>query len=258
MNICETLFSMKGKTALITGAGSGMGRRFSSVLAEAGAKVICVARSKERLDDVVRDIRSRGGEAIAIAADVGSTAAVEELFDKAEQAYGLINVLVNSAAQNDFGTFPDISDERWEHIFNVNLSGTMRTGRSFSRRLIAAGQSGTIVNIVSIVGERVMFGQTTYGTMKAATIHLTRSMARDMFEHKIRANAIAPGYFQTEMVGNFFESDVGKAALQNHPMKRPGRVDELDGTILYLASDASSHVNGVVVPVDAGHIIQLH
>lgn len=258
MSNIEKLFSLKGKVALVTGAGSGMGRRFANTLADAGAKVICVARNKARLEEMVAEIQKAGGEAVAVDADVGSTAGVEEMFNRAEKAFGRVNILVNSAAQLDFGLFPDIKDENWDNLINVNLSGVMRTCRSFSERLIKAGEPGAIVNITSIIGTQVMLGVPTYGTLKAAANQLTRSMARDMFPHGIRCNAIAPGYFHTEMVSGYFDTDAGKADIALHPMKRLGRVEELDGALLLLASDASAYINGAILSVDGGQVIQLH
>ncbi len=259
MSNIEKLFSLKGKIALVTGAGSGMGRRFANTLADAGAKVICVARQLDRLEQVVAEIRKAGGEAVAINADVGSTANVVQLFDRAEKAFGeRVNILVNSAAQLDFGLFPDVKDENWDNLINVNLSGVMRTCRTFSERLIKAGEQGAIVNITSIIGTQVMLGVPTYGTLKAATNQLTRSMARDMFQRGIRCNAIAPGYFNTEMVSGYFETDMGRADIERHPMQRLGRVEELDGALLLLTSDASSYINGMILSVDGGQVIQLH
>lgn len=254
----EQLFSLKGRVALVTGAGTGMGRQFSNTLAQAGAKVVCVARNAERLRKVATGIREAGGEAVAVAGDVGSTAGIEKIFDEAEKASGRINLLVNCAAQVDFGLFPDVKDENWEALINVNFSGMMRTCRSFSRRLIAAGEPGVIVNITSIIGEQVIPGIPTYGTLKAAAIQLTRSMAVDLTPHRIRVNAISPGYFETEMASALFDSEAGKALVQRHPLKRLGQVEELDGPLLLLASDASSHMNGSVVTVDAGHSVMLY
>mgnify|MGYP000314145804 CR=1 FL=1 len=252
------LFSMHGKVALVTGAGTGMGKRFAGTLAAAGAKVVCVARNLERLEQVAADIRVAGGEAVAVAGDVGSSEAVEAVFDAAEAAYGRVNVLVNCVAQVDFGLFPDLKDENWETLINVNLSGMMRTCRSFARRLIAAGEPGAIVNITSIIGAQVMPGVPTYCALKSAANQLTRSMAVDMFAHGIRVNAIAPGYFETEMAAPLFDSDIGRMFVERHPMKRLGKVEELDGPLLLLASDASCHMNGSIVTVDAGHSAQLY
>ena len=254
----EQMFSLKGKIALVTGAGTGMGRQFSHTLAEAGAKVVCVARDLKRLEAVAADIRKDGGEAVAVAGDVGSTAGVAQIFDQAEKAFGRINLLVNCAAQVDFGMFPQVKDESWDTLVNVNFTGIMRMCRTFSERLIAAGKPGTIVNITSIIGGQVIPGIPTYGTLKAATIQLTRSMAVDMIAHGIRVNALSPGYFQTEMASALFDSESGKALIERHPLKRLGRVEELDGPLLLLASDASGHMNGSVVTVDAGHSVLLH
>ncbi|WP_420466063.1 SDR family NAD(P)-dependent oxidoreductase [Panacagrimonas sp.] len=253
----EKLFSLHGKIALVTGAGTGMGRRFATTLAGAGARVVCVARNGERLEQVAAAIRADGGQAVAVPGDVGSTESVEAMFDAAEQAFGRVNLLVNSAAQVDFGLFPDVKDDNWANLLNVNLSGMMRTCRSFARRLLAAGEPGTIVNVTSIIGDVVLMGVPTYGTLKAAANQLTRSIARDMGGQGIRANAIAPGYFDTEMSSSLFDTDAGRALVARHPLGRLGRVEELDGPLLLLASDASSHMNGSILTIDAGHSIQL-
>ena len=258
MSNIEKIFSLKGKTAIVTGAGSGMGRRFAATLADAGATVICAARQKNRIDEVAAGINKAGGKAFAVTVDVSSTESVERLFDQAQElSGGLVNLLVNSAAQIDFGPFPGVTDESWNNLINTNFSGTMRTCRALSTRLIAAGKPGTIVNITSVTGEQAMMGIPIYGSLKAAVNHFTRSMARDMFDHKIRCNAIAPGYFQTEMVSGYFETDAGKADIQRLPLKRVGDVSELDGPLLLLASDAGSYINGAVLSVDAGQVIQL-
>lgn len=257
MSNIEKLFSLKGKIAMVTGAGSGMGERFAQTLADAGATVICAARRKERIEQTAAAIGKAGGKAIALELDVGSTQSVERCFDRAEKTVGLVNILVNSAAQLDFGPFPAVSDESWNKLLNVNFSGIMRTSRAFSERLIKAGQPGAIVNVTSVTGMQVMMGIPTYGSIKAGVNHLTRSMARDMFDKNIRCNAIAPGYFQTEMVAGYFETEAGKADIERLPPKRVGRVQELDGALLLLASDAGSYINGAVLPVDAGQVVQL-
>lgn len=258
MSNVEKLFSMHGKIALVTGAASGMGERFAHTLADAGATVICAARRSDRIEAVAASINKAGGKAIALQLDIGSTASVEAVFDAAEKQIGTVNVLINAAAQLDFGVFPGIGDEGWANLLNVNLTGTMRMARAFTERLIKAEATGAIVNITSVTGMQVMSGVATYGSIKAAINHLTKQIARDLFDKGIRCNAIAPGYFQTEMVSGYFETDAGKADIARLPPKRQGRVEELDGALLLLASDAGSYINGVVLPVDAGQVIQLY
>lgn len=257
MSNIENLFSMAGKIALVTGAASGMGERFAHTLADAGATVICSARRADRIESVAASITAAGGKAIAMPLDIGSEESVKAVFDRVEKEVGRVNVLVNAAAQLDFGLFPEVNNDSWENLLNVNLSGTMRMCREFSERLINAGETGNIVNITSVTGMQVMTGVPVYGTIKAAVNHLTRSMARDMFDKGIRCNAIAPGYFQTDMVAGYFETDEGRADIERLPLKRPGQVHELDGAILLLASDAGSFINGAILPVDSGQVLQL-
>lgn len=253
----EELFSMKGKVVLVTGAGSGMGRRFAHTLAAAGAQVICAARRVDKIEQVAADIVAEGGQAVALPLDIGKSESVKQVFDAAEKAFGQVNVLVSAAAQIDFAPFPSIDDEAWNNLINVNFSGTMRMAREFSLRLVAAGKPGCIVNVTSVTGVQVLKNVPCYGSIKAAVNQLTKQIAADLFDNNIRCNAIAPGYFQTEMVEAYFETDQGKAEIARLPPKRVGQVDELDGVLLLLASDASSYINGAIIPVDAGQVIQL-
>jgi len=257
MSKANELFSLKGRTALVTGASSGMGRHFVKTLADAGARVVCAARRLDEIETVAAEIRATGGDAIAIALDIGDTDSVTRAFDAAEQAYGSIDLLVNNAGQIVFVPFPDISDDQWDKLMNVNLKGCMRMSREFSKRLIAAGKPGSIVNITSITGQQTKPYLSIYGTAKAALIHFTKQLAIDLLPHGIRANSIAPGYFRTAMVDWYFDSPEGKLEVENLPAKRVGNLEELDGPLLLLASDAGSYLNGVILPVDYGHVIRI-
>jgi len=250
-------FSMAGKNALVTGASSGFGAHFSRVLAEAGARVICAARRKERLDTVVKEITEADGAAVAVELDLTSVDSVSRAFDAGEALFGTIDVLVNNAGQIIFEPFPNIPDENWERIINTNLSGTFRVSREFSTRLIQAGRPGAMVTVTSITGMLAKNYLAAYGSTKAGLIQLTKQMALDLLPHKIRSNAIAPGYFLTEMVDWYFESPEGKAEIPNLPGGRLGEFHELDGALLLLASDASSFINGAILPVDNGHVLRL-
>ena len=140
---------------------------------------------------------------------------------------------------------------------NVNLMGTMRMSREFAKRLIAKNTPGCIVNITSITGQQTKPQLSIYGSAKAALIQLTKQMAIDVLPHRIRVNSIAPGYFRTEMVDWYFDSDVGKAEVENLPAKRVGFLEELDGPLLLLASEAGSYMNAAVIPVDYGHVVRI-
>lgn len=250
-------FSLKGRTALVTGASSGMGRHFVQTLADNGAKVICAARRKDSIEAAAREIRERGGQAVAVELDIGSTESVMRAFDAAEAAFGTVDLLVNNAGQIVFAPFPDISDEQWLNLMNVNLNGCMRMSREFAKRLIAAKKPGALVNITSITGQQTKPCLSIYGTAKAGLIHFTKQLAIDLLPHGIRANSIAPGYFRTEMVDWYFDSPEGKAEVENLPAKRVGNLDELDGPLLLLLSDAGSYLNGVILPVDYGHVVRI-
>ena len=257
MTTATDRFSLQGRTVLVTGASSGMGRHFVDTLADAGARVICAARRKDSVEEAAHAIRERGGQAFAVALDIGNTASVTQAFDAAEKAFGTVDVLVNNAGQIVFAPFPDISDEQWENLFNVNVTGSMRMAREFAKRLIAAGKPGNIVNITSITGQLTKPYLSIYGSAKAALIQFTKQLAIDLLPHNIRANSIAPGYFRTSMVDWYFDSPEGKLEVENLPAKRVGRLEELDGPLLLLTSEAGSYLNGVVLPVDYGHVVRI-
>jgi NAD(P)-dependent dehydrogenase (short-subunit alcohol dehydrogenase family) len=250
-------FSLLGRTAIVTGASSGMGKHFVGTLAEAGAKVVCAARRKDLIEEVAREIREKGGQAIAVELDIGSTKSVTAAFDEATKAFGVVDLLVNNAGQIVFAPFPDITDDQWDNLMNVNLAGSMRMTREFCKRLIAAGKPGSVVIITSITGQQTKAYLSIYGTAKAALIQFTKQVAMDMLPHRIRVNSIAPGYFRTALVDWYFDSDAGKVEVENLPAKRVGLLEELDGPLLLLASDAGSYLNGVILPVDYGHVVRM-
>ncbi len=257
MSYIEDLFSNKGRVVIVTGAGTGMGVAFAHAMAKSGAKVICAARRQEKVQQVADDIKGRGGDAVALRLDIGSTESVKAVFDQAEEIYGTVDILVNNAGQIQFKPFPEVEDEEWENLINVNLNGNMRMSREFAKRLIAKDMPGNIVNVTSITGAQTLKNVPCYGAVKAAVNQFTKQVAADLFETKIRCNAIAPGYFMTEMVDWYFETEQGKAEVERLPSKRIGDVKELEGALLLLTSQASSFINGAILPVDYGHSILL-
>lgn len=251
------LLSLDGKVAMVTGAASGFGAHFARTLAAAGASVVCTARRTDRIEAVADAIRQGGGNAIAVPMDVTGNDSVEQAFAAAEAAFGVVDVLVNNAGQTAYGPFFEADDEAWDRLMDVNLKGVWRVARAATRRMIAHDKRGAIINIASILSFLAKSGFGPYGAAKGAVLQLTRTMALDLLDHGIRVNAIAPGYFATEMTDWYFESDIGRSDIETLPGKRLGRLDELDGPLLLLASDASSHMNGSVITVDGGHSVRL-
>jgi len=249
------LFSLNGRVALVTGASSGLGNHFARVLAGAGARVVAGARRAERLDALVDDIAGAGGEALAVTLDVTDGDSVTRAFDAAEQAFGTVDVIVNNAGVADARWFLDIDEDGWDRMLDTNLKGVWRVAREGCRRLVEAGKPGTVVNLSSVLGLGVQSMQSHYSASKAGVAHLTHAMALELGRHGIRVNALAPGYFKTEMNEDFFDSERGQKYIKRTPARRLGRVEELDGPLLLLTSDAGSFVNGVVLPVDGGHLV---
>jgi NAD(P)-dependent dehydrogenase (short-subunit alcohol dehydrogenase family) len=204
----------------------------------------------------VQQIRQNGGQALACEMDITQRDSVNEAFDKVEAVLGHVDVLINNAGQTQPAPYAQMTEAQWTEILDANLSGHWRVGQEMARRLIAANKPGVIVNIVSVLGLMAKDGYTNYGTTKAALIHLTKNMAIDLLPHNIRVNALAPGYFSTDLTAWYFETGAGKAEVANLPPKRLGRIEELDAPLLLLASDASSYMNGSVVVVDYAHSVR--
>ncbi len=244
------LFSLRGRTALVTGASSGIGRVLAQGLAAAGAQIVAVARRAERLADLVGEIEGQGGTAIAAQADVTDIGSVERAFDVAERAFGPVDVVVSNAGVTDARNFLKIDAAARDAVIDTNFRGVWNVGQTAGRRLVAAGRGGSIINVASVLGLGVQPGLASYCASKGAVIQLTRAMAIDLMQHNIRVNALAPGWFKTELNDAFFESPAGLERIARMPARRLGRIEELIGPVILLASDAGSFINGSVVVVD--------
>src|SRR6185312_5930967 len=249
------LFSLAGKAALVTGASSGFGRHFARVLAQAGAKVALAARRIDELERIAGEICAGGGNAEALTMDVTDRTSVAKAFAGAEAALGPITILVNNAGIPSGAFFTKTTEEEWRSVMSVNLDGVYRVGQETARRMVANRTGGSIINIASLLGFGVIKGLSTYSTTKAAVISLTRSMALELARDNIRVNALAPGYFATEFNEAYLASEPGKRMMARVPMGRAGAVDELDGPLLLLASDAGRFMTGSVITVDGGHLL---
>jgi NAD(P)-dependent dehydrogenase (short-subunit alcohol dehydrogenase family) len=246
-------FDLTGKVALVTGASSGLGRRFALVLAKAGAKVGVAARRTDKLAEVVREIESFDGRAVPIPLDVTDPASVRAAVAAAETELGPIGVLVNNAGTIVVKPLLDHTVEEWDRVLDTNLKGVWLMAQEGARHMIRLGHGGSIVNVASMLGLTAQAKRPSYCAAKAGVIHLSRAMAIELAPHKIRVNAIAPGFFDSEMTHGYLASDAGRAMAARIPMKRTGAAEELDGALLLLASDASSYMTGTVLSVDGGH-----
>jgi len=249
------LLSLKNKVALVTGASSGLGAHFAKTLANAGAKVILGARRVEKLKGVVDNIIANGGEALAVAMDVTNSESINNALDQGEATFGPITVLINNAGVADSKRFINIDETDWDVTMDTNLKGVWRVASQVSQRLLKQNLSGSIVNVASILGLRVGFGDSAYAISKAGVVQMTKAMALELGYKGIRVNALCPGYFKTEMNAGYFESDKGRAYIESTPAKRLGQLPELDAPLLLLAGDGGSFINGVALPVDGGHLV---
>jgi 3-oxoacyl-[acyl-carrier protein] reductase len=252
----STLFDLSGAVALVTGASSGLGRRFALVLAERGASVVLVARRKERLEALAAEIEAAGGRALPIAADVGDRAEIARAFDAAQAKFGPVTVLINNAGVATPQSFLGMRDETWRETLGINLDAVVATAQEAARRMVAAG-GGAIVNIASILSFGVQKGNLAYAVSKAAVLQATRAMALELAPKGVRVNAIAPGYFSTEINADYLASPQGEAMSRAVPMGRFGQEGELDGALLLLASRAGSFITGATIVVDGGHMLAI-
>lgn len=252
----STLFSLKGKVVLVTGASSGLGAHFAQVVSRAGAKVVIAARRVERLQALAEQLRAQGGEVLAVALDVTVRASVEAAFDLAQQTFGVVDVVINNAGVGGAVKALEVTEQDWSTMISTNLDGVWRVAQCAAQRMAKEGKGGSIVNIASILGERVGTGLSHYCAAKAGVLQLTKALALEFARYDIRVNAIAPGYFQTEMNDGYFNSEKGQAYIKSAvPMRKLGQLGQLDGPLLLLASVAGSFMTGAMLAVDGGHLV---
>jgi NAD(P)-dependent dehydrogenase (short-subunit alcohol dehydrogenase family) len=249
-------FFLDGRVAFISGASSGLGHHFAVTLARAGAKVALGARRVDRLQDVVAEIEGFDGRALAVALDVTDSDNVREAVAAAETELGPISILVNNAGVSGGAKRAiEVEEAEWLSVIDVNLNGVWRMAQEVAKHMVRLGHGGSIINIASMLGLVAVPYIPAYCASKAAVVNLTRALAIELAKHDIRVNAIAPGYFESEMTHDFLGSTEGRSMIDQIPQRRSGDPAELDGALLLLASDASSYMTGTVLTVDGGHTL---
>ncbi len=249
-------FFLHEKVALVTGASSGLGRHFAKVLAKAGAKVCISARRKNLIKELEEEIRDSGGEALAITMDVTKRKQISEGLARLEDHFGIPTVLVNNAGVVGTGLSLDVEEKEWDRVFDTNLKGAWRVAQEVARKLSSNNVEGSIINIASILAFGVSPGVAPYSISKAGIVHMTKVLALEWARYGIRVNALAPGYISTDLNRKWLASKQGKAMIKSLPQRRCGKLDDLSGPLLLLASEQSSYITGVTIPVDGGHLIK--
>lgn len=249
-------FDMSGRAVLVTGASSGLGRRFARVLAGAGAKVAVAARRTERLEALVAEITAAGGEAVAVAMDVQDEASVIAAFDAAEAALGPIDTVIANAGMNSEGMATELAVEEFTRVLDVNVKGAFLTAREGARRMMAAGSKdsgrGRVVLIASIGAVNVLPGLAAYCASKAAVLMLGKVLAREWATKGVNVNIVCPGYIETELNADWFATEGGRRQVAGFPRRRLMDESDLDAVVGFLASDAAKAVTGSVFTVDDG------
>ena len=245
-------FDLTGKVALVTGASSGLGKHFAKTLSNHGARIILAARREDKLLKLSKALNT---DSFIVPLDVTSQESVENLEKEIIRLVGKLDICVNNAGISDPVRFKDLTVESWLKVLETNLNGAFRVAKMATNIMLQNKTPGSIINIASILGERVGLNLTSYASGKAALVQLTKSMALELARSNIRVNALSPGYILTEINEDFFQTDEGQSYIKKIPMNRLGLEEDLDGALLLLASESSSFITGSVITIDGGHVI---
>lgn len=243
--------SLDGKTALVTGASSGLGERFAIRLAESGARVALAARRIDKLDALKARIQSAGGQAYTVAMDVTQVESVSAAIDAIEHDFGTIDILVNNSGVSVTKKLGSYTEADYDYVMNTNTKGAFFVAQTVGARMVQRG-GGRIVNIASAAGIHVLPLIAVYSMSKAAVVQMTKAMAREWGRAGVTINALCPGYIETEINRDHWQTDAGQRLIQKLPRRRVGQPQDLDGLLMVLVSDASNFINGAAILVDDG------
>lgn len=247
--------NLNGKVALVTGASSGLGYQAALALAGAGATVAVTARRTDRLEALAARITGAGGRAVPFALDVRDGAAIAEVVGQVEAAMGPINILVNNAGVSVVKRPEDFTPEDYDYVQETNVKGPFFLAQAVGRGMIKRGKGGKIINIASMMALRVFGKLALYAMSKAAIAQMTRQLALEWARHDIQVNAICPGYIETEMNADLWQTPAGRAMIEAMPRRRIGTPEVMDGLLLLLASEKSDYMTGTLIPVDDGQVM---
>jgi len=251
----KNIFDLTGRVAVVTGASSGLGVQMAKAFARQGADVVILARRMEKLEKVAEDIRALGVKCLPIRCDVTNTEDVKKAAEIAEKEFGKVDILVNNAGSGHVGPTEECTDDQWNGVINLDLNGVFKVAREFGKIMIK-NKYGRIINIASMDG---LVGNSAlpcagYHAAKGGVVNFTRALASEWAKYGINVNCICPGYFETELTVDTLNTESFTNYMKaTVPLGRYGREGELDSTAIYLASEASSYVTGVIIPVDGGY-----
>lgn len=253
----KNYFDLSDKVAIVTGCSTGLGVQMAKALANQGAAIVPIARRQNLIEEVAEEIaKEYGVETYPIRCDITDTETVEDTVDKVLEKYGHIDILINNAGTGAVAPAEDITDEQFSNELNIDLFGTFKFSRAVAKKAMIPQKSGRIINIASmygLVGNKIA-PASPYHAAKGGVVNLTRALACEWGQYNITVNAICPGYFFTPLTKDTLETDDFKAYAKGAiPLERYGVEGELDSTAIFLASDASSYVSGVMIPVDGGY-----
>jgi NAD(P)-dependent dehydrogenase (short-subunit alcohol dehydrogenase family) len=245
-------FDLTDRSALVTGAGKGIGRAIAVALARAGADVALASRTQADLEEVAEEIRSLGRCALAVLADIGDEEQIQLMVRRVLEGHGRIDILVNNAGIEGGGSVIEMDAAHWDRVMAVNLRGPMLCCKYVGPHMIER-RSGKVINVASVLASRVSRYMGPYAASKGALVQLTRTLALEWIAHNVQVNALCPGYILTPMNERFFKTQRGKKLVEELPIGRLGKTSEIEGAAVFLASDATSYMTGATLYIDGGH-----
>lgn len=250
-----SLFSLEGRTALVTGASRGIGRAVATGLAGAGADIVAVSRGIDDLQETASLVAAQGRSCQAIAADISRIADIDRLFEQVDALNLVPDILINNAGMEEVRASTDVDEALWDRILDTNLKGAFFVARNFAQRLLGRNAPGAVVNTCSLTSAVGVPTAVPYTASKSGLLGMTRALSSEWSPKGIRVNGIGPGYFRTELTEAFYQDDAWqRGMLAKIPMGRFGELEDLVGTCIYLAAPASAYVTGQLVFVDGGYM----